>query len=323
VEKLEQVCGLGSDKESPDNADAADEKYLCTFEQAVEAAGGLVEFWNPNKFSGMATPFPKLDRALSGGMQPGEVYVIGANQGAGKTSLALQFAITSLSMGKGVLYFSMEMGHRAMFQRMAAVEARVNLNAYWHAQGAVKDEMRNLLFRESTAQMEWKLKVSTKPQVTPGYIVRETKRITECAPVDVVIVDHMQLMSPDKNARTEYDKFTAISRAMKQTAVEVNVPLVLCSQTSRSNSRDNRDLEASDLRGSGAIEEDAAGVFLLFEDRKDAADAQKEIVHGQSRYEVGPVKTILKIAKNRYGVQGTCIALSHYKGETRFELAAR
>ena len=73
------------------------------------------------------------------------------------------------------------------------------------------------------------------------------------------------------------------------------------------------------LRGSGAIEEDAAAVFLLYEDRDDA-DAAKSVDNGR-RYTKGPVRTLLKIGKNRYGEQGRCIPLLHFKGETRFALA--
>jgi replicative DNA helicase len=131
----------------------------------------------------------------------------------------------------------------------------------------------------------------------------------------------MQLMGADTSTRGEYEKFTAISRAMKYTASEVNVPLLLVSQTSRSNSRERRsELDVADLRGSGAIEEDAAGIFLLFEDRDDGDAAKREPDgNGQTRYTTGPVRTWLKIAKNRYGVQGAYMMLRHQKSETRFE----
>ncbi len=102
--------------------------------------------------------------------------------------------------------------------------------------------------------------------------------------------------------------------------MEVNVPLLLVSQTSRANSRERRtELDVSDLRGSGAIEEDAAAVFLLFEDHEDAETARS--VDGGRRYTKGPVKAFLKLGKNRYGEQGRCYSLLHYKGETRFEMA--
>ncbi len=161
--------------------------------------------------------------------------------------------------------------------------------------------------------------MSTKPAITPEYVVAETNRLAKRNRVDLVICDHMQLMEADKTTRGDYEKFTAISRAMKQTAVEVDVPLLLVSQTSRSNSRERRmELDVADLRGSGAIEEDAAGVFLLFEDRDDAELARA--ADSGTRYTKGPLKCFLKIGKNRYGEQGRCLPMLHFKAETRFEL---
>jgi replicative DNA helicase len=299
------------------------EKYVRTIEQEIEAAGGLTAFWDLAKFTGLPTPFPKLNRALGGGMRPGEVYVIGANQGAGKTSLALQFALAALRKSYSVLIFSMEMSWRAVFQRMAGINAHVDLSAFRTAQLRKQDTGDEMfrLSRATTAIAGWKLQVSTKSCVTPEYIVAETKRLSKSGAIDFVIVDHMQLMAADTSTRSDYEKFTAISRAMKQTAGEVNVPLLLVSQTSRSNSREHRaELEVADLRGSGAIEEDAAGVFLLFEEREDADAARRDPDGtGKTRYTTGPVRTWLKIGKNRYGMQGAYLLLNHYKSETRFQ----
>jgi replicative DNA helicase len=124
------------------------------------------------------------------------------------------------------------------------------------------------------------------------------------------------MMATTGSVRYEYEKFTTISRAMKQTAVELNVPVLLVSQTSRSNAeRKTLELEVSDLRGSGAIEEDAAAVFLLYEDKDDR---KSHISAGT--YAKGPVKSWLKLAKNRYGGQGSYLPLWHFKRFTRFDL---
>lgn len=297
------------------------DKYVRTIEQEIESAGGLTAFWNLASFTGLPTPFPQLNYMLGGGMRNGEVYVIGANQGAGKTSLALQFSMASLRRLHGVLVFSMEMGWRSVFQRMAGIEARVDLQAFRESQRHNRENREDLLRLTSatTDISSWKLLVSTRSAATPEYITSETRRIAKRSKVELVIVDHMQLMSSEQNTRSEYEKFTAISRAMKHTAVELNLPVILVSQTSRSNSRERRsDLDVSDLRGSGAIEEDAAGVFLLYED-KDDADAAKSVDEGR-RYTQGPVRSFLKIGKNRYGAQGMCVELLHFKTLTRFDL---
>jgi KaiC/GvpD/RAD55 family RecA-like ATPase len=297
------------------------DRYVRTIEDELEAAGGLTAFWDLARHSGLATPFPQLNWALGGGLRDSEVYVIGANQGAGKTSIAIQFALCALRHGGGVLMFSMEMIWKDVFQRMVGIEAGVDLGGFRDSQRRHQECQDTWLrLSRSTADIAgWRLLVSTKPSVTPDYIVSETKRLSKRAPLNLVIVDHMQLMSADIAARSDYEKFTAISRAMKQTAMEVRIPVIIVSQTSRSNSREHRaELDVADLRGSGAIEEDAAGVFLLYEDREDATLARQ--TDGGGRYATGPVKSWLKVGKNRYGAQGGCVPLLHFKSQTRFEV---
>jgi replicative DNA helicase len=105
---------------------------------------------------------------------------------------------------------------------------------------------------------------------------------------------------------------------MKRVATEIEVPLLLVSQTSRNQAKEHRgELEVSDLRGSGAIEEDAAAVMLLYEDK---ADRDRALQEGDgSRYVRGPVRTCLKLGKNRYGEQGRYFHFQHMKATTRFD----
>lgn len=310
------------------------DKFVRTYDQAIEAAGGVEEFWNLTRLSGLETPWSKLSRAMGGGMRAGEVYVLGANQGAGKTSLVLQFAAAAMRRNQGPLIFSMEMSHTAVFQRMSATEALVNLTDFRDAQITMRrrdstpedrfaaseylKQMVPTLARMSNELRAFPLLVSTKSSVTPEYIVSETTRLRKRQKIHIVIIDHMQLMGTEGSTRSEYEKFTAISRALKQVAVDIDVPVLIVSQTSRVNSRDHRtELEVSDLRGSGAIEEDAAGVMLLYEDKQDRDLAISE---GGHRYTRGPLKCYLKIGKNRYGEQGRCFELTHSKEFTRFDM---
>lgn len=109
------------------------EKYTRTLEQVIHASGGLQGFWSMPELAGIPTPFPRLTRCLGGGMRAGEVYVLGANQGAGKTSLALQFMLSALIRRYGVLMFSMEMGWKDVFQRLISIQARVDLLEFRNA----------------------------------------------------------------------------------------------------------------------------------------------------------------------------------------------
>jgi KaiC/GvpD/RAD55 family RecA-like ATPase len=297
------------------------DKYLRTFAQSVREAGGFDEFWKSVEVEGIPTPFPSLTARLKG-LRPGEVYVIGARPGQGKTSLALQFAGTAIANRVPPLLFSMEMGHRDAFQRMAGIEARADLTRYaWlrkHHPTSIdaRDIERDL--RHATEKFSRvPFYVTTKTGVTPEFLVAESKRMKDRAGIGLVIVDHMQLMGATGKLRGgDYEKFTAISRATKEIAVELNVPLILVSQVSRNSASDKRaELEMNDLRGSGAIEEDAAGIMLLYYDAEDFAQAKND----PQRMAAGPIRTWLKLAKNRFGSAGTYEELWHHKALTRFD----
>jgi KaiC/GvpD/RAD55 family RecA-like ATPase len=296
------------------------DRYLRTLPQFVKEIGGLEQFWNLPAMEGIPTPWYSLNFKLGGGFRAGEVYIIGANTGQGKTSLALQFITHALRQRRGVLLFSMEMGHKDVFQRIVATDAGVDLSDFRQHQRAKQDTILFRQMRQSLAQatnefLPYALNVSTKTRVTPEFLMKESERLKKRSRIDLIVIDHMQLMGTTGNVRGDYEKFTAISRAVKETAVEINTPLLLVSQTSRNNSHDKRtELETSDLRGSGALEEDAAGIMLLYDDKEDR---QRALL--QQTYDTGPVKTWLKLAKNRFGAAGCYMPLQHYKTFTRFE----
>jgi replicative DNA helicase len=250
-------------------------------------------------------------------MRNGEVYVLGANQGSGKTSLALQFVSAALRRRKGVLMFSMEMGWRDVYHRLLAIEARVDLMEYYELQRVNGDASHIVSALNATTSefLNAPLVVSRKSSVTPDYLIEESSRLKKKHKVDLIVLDHMQLMGSSGTARGDYEKFTAISRANKQAATELNVPILVVSQTSRSNATDKRtELECSDLRGTGAIEEDAAAVMLLYPDSE-----HREECIARNTFDTGPVKSWLKLGKNRFGTTGTYLPLWHFKTCTRFD----
>ena len=297
------------------------DKYIRTLDEEIRAEGGMERFWDFTLHEGIHTPYEKLTRSLGGGMRSGEVYVLGADQGSGKTSLALQFALKTILSRRGVLFYSLEMNWRDVFQRLVAIHARVDLLEFQWAQRR-RDNVSETVRKLHTASVElmaYRLLVNIKSGVTPEHLVEECDRLKKRERIDLVIVDHMQLMASTGTPHGDYEKFTSISRAMKGTAKEINCPILLVSQTSRVASKEHRpELEVSDLRGSGAIEEDAAAVLLLYADKEDCRRAQTD--HTFAR---GPIKTWLKVGKNRYGLSGTHLELQHFKNCTRFDLAAR
>jgi KaiC/GvpD/RAD55 family RecA-like ATPase len=301
------------------------DRYLRTFADELRAAGGFEGFWKSLDVEGLPTPFPALTRKL-GGMRKGEVYILAARTGQGKTSLVLQFADAALASRTGVLLFSMEMGHRDAFQRLAAQRARVDLAQFRYLRRTGLDspllwEMTTALREATETYAQSPLYVSTKSAVTPEFLHAESMRVRERSEVGLVVVDHMQLMGGDPRARSEYEKFTAISRITKRIAVELEVPLILVSQVNRSNAeRKGNELEMTDLRSSGALEEDAAVVMLLYYDNADWKEAGRDPTG--ERMKRGPIDSWLKLAKNRYGCSGTYEKLVHMKSITRFDVSS-
>ena len=121
-------------------------------------------------------------------------------------------------------------------------------------------------------------------------------------------------MSSSGSEKGDYEKFTAISRASKQTAVEIDVPILELSQTSRAAHKEHRsELEISDMRGSGALKEEAVAVMLLFEDAEDSKLASgAEICNGASQIHPQAGETDSEEA-------GRLFELMHYKNFTRFD----
>jgi archaellum biogenesis ATPase FlaH len=305
------------------NAPSEEDQFIETLEHETELAGGLDAFWDLRVKNGILTPWQRLTDGLNGGMVPGEIYILGGNQKSGKSSLALQFVVAALRDGKGVLMFSMEMAWRQIFHRMVAMEARVDLLHLRRSQQDnenVDEELAKL--RAVQGELErYALMVHQKTAITPGYLASEVKRLRLRRSVDLVLVDHMQLMAAHEKSRSEYEKFTAISRALKSAALEAGVPVLVVSQCSRRNAMDKRtELESQDLRASGALEEDAAAVMLLYPDIKDQKEAAKE---AGNRLTVGPVKAWLKLDLNRYGWAGMKLAFMHQKRYTRFDLCEK
>ena len=305
---------------TPETQPHEEDRYLRNLREEVTLAGGLDRFWDMSQHHGVPTPFAPLTRALSGGLLPGEVYAIAARTGHGKTSLGLQFAIKAGRAGFGVQIFSMEMTWRNVFQRMVSIEARVDLSDFQHGQEHHEDVsgQRRELAKYTAELCDLPIWVSTKSKISPAYLVRESERLKNKLPrLDLIIVDHMQLMGSDEKSGSEYEKFTAISRALKQSAKALNLPVLVMAQIKRIEA-EHRELEISDIRGSGAIEEDLAGVMLIYEDHEDAKRTK-----AFGTYDKGPVKCWMKLDKNRFGSSGIFLPMMHLKSCTRFDLAER
>lgn len=314
----------------PQEIPSEEDHWVKTSAQIVACYDSPESFWDLAAQQGIPTPFATLNDDLGGGLRNGEVYIIAAERGFGKSSLALQFLIKASKLGYGGLLFSLEMGEQDVLRRMVSIEERIDLaqlrilqrKEKEHAntipdQALLKKLTRRLVARTKQCS-EYKILVHQKPRVTPQYLIEEVQRLSVRQKLDYIILDHMQLMGSTGQEKKDYEKFTAISRALKgEVARELQVPVLVVSQVSRTNSIEKRtELEITDMRGSGAIEEDAAAVMLAYHD----AEHVKELkAMGGSALAKGPVRSWLKLGKSRFGSSGTYLPLQHFKSCTRFD----
>lgn len=244
------------------------------------------------------TGFAPLDAILGGGMLRSGFYILAARPGMGKTTVGLQFADSIAAHVGPVLFVSLEM---SLEQIEGKRISRVS--------GIPSDEIllgngKNLDYRKIRSAAE-KLKnlplhISRRPAATVAQIRRMAKQIEG---LQCVVVDYLGKISPSNSKASRYEAITAISSDLKTLAVELGVPLLCLAQLNRENTgRDDKRPHLSDLRDSGAIEQDADGVIVLH--REDYYSADETPL---KPWESVPLEIIVR--KNRHGRSfGTCTA---------------
>ena len=233
------------------------------------------------------TPWPSLNE-LIGGLRPGALYTIGARPGVGKSVVGVMLA-TELAKHGGVAMLSLEMSQDDVNKRILAHHQHVPMNRLMDPDTLTPGDYQRIAEWSSTYRAP--LAVSKSTQVTITEIRRFARNVHRRAPLAGVVVDYLQLMAQapsDKRARHEF--VADMSRQLKLLAMDMSVPVVMLSQLNRqSESREDKMPRISDLRESGAVEQDSDVVILLHRDI------------------TGPHADQLKmaVAKNRHGRVGT------------------
>lgn len=239
--------------------------------------------------NGIRTPFKRLDRIL-GGFPKGEVCVIAARPGIGKSALINQILInTSLYDGKRVALFSLEMSVESIVKRIIA--NLTGTNQYNLRRGKFDLEMADMVVQKL---IDANVVINNRA-FTLEKICKECRILKRRGNLDLVCVDYLQIVgvkASGKDRRVEVDR---ISRTLKLLAMELDIPIVSLSQINRGSEKDDREPQLSDLRESGAIEQDASQVIFLY--RKPGKEKTLNY-DDNTRF----VETI--IAKNRNGAVG-------------------
>jgi replicative DNA helicase len=266
---------------------------------------------NPNDITGVPTGFYDLDRMTSG-MQAGDLIILAARPSMGKSSLAINIAEhVALNEGLPVAVFSMEMGASQLAVRIVGSIGRID-QTHLRTGRLTDDEWPRL-----TEAIEKLRNVSLHIDETPGLTTSElranARRLArQCGKLGLIVVDYLQLMSVSSNMSDE-NRATAvgeISRGLKMLAKELQCPVLALSQLSRGvESRTDKRPMMSDLRESGAIEQDADVIMFIYRDDYYNKDSKE------------PGVSEIIISKQRNGPTGT-LKLAFIKPLTKFESLA-
>ena len=255
--------------------------------QVVERVDDLYNRENPNDITGVPTGFTDLDRMTSG-MQPGDLIIIAARPSVGKTAFALNMAEhVAISQGMPVAVFSMEMGATQLAMRLVCSVGRI-------------DQQR--LRTGRLTEDDWpRLTSAIQKMQDANLFIDETRArarrlARQYGKLGLIMVDYLQLMSgTGSSGENRATEVAEISRSLKALAKELNVPVIALSQLSREvEKRNDKKPIMSDLRESGAIEQDADVIlFIHREDRYDPDSPNKgmaEIIIGKQRN--GPIGSV-------------------------------
>ena len=263
----------------------------------LESQGGTAK--------GIATGFQDLDD-LTNGLHGGQMIIVAARPGVGKSTLALDFMRSaSIRQNKASVLFSLEMSKSEVMMRILSAEAEVHLSAM--RGGKMEEDDWERLTRRIGEIDKSPIFIDDSPNLTMMEIRAKARRLKQQHDIGLIVVDYLQLMSSGKKVESRQQEVSEFSRQLKLLAKEVDVPLVAISQLNRGvESRGDDALpRISDLRESGSLEQDADMVMLI--NRPDSANRDHE--------RAGEADIIL--AKHRGGPIGT-VVVAHQLQYSKF-----
>jgi replicative DNA helicase len=259
--------------------------------QVVERIQELFERANPSDVTGVPTGFTDLD-SKTAGLQPGDLIIVAGRPSMGKTSLALNFGeYVALDQGLPVAVFSMEMGAAQLALRMLSSVGRIDQQRL--RTGRLLDADWPKLTEAIKKMNEAQLFIDETPALTAIDLRARARRLARtCGKLGLIIVDYLQLMSASSVGENRATEISEISRSLKALAKELSVPVVALSQLNRTvEQRTDKRPVMSDLRESGAIEQDADVILFIYRDEVYNPDTHDkgvaEVIIGKQRN--GPI----------------------------------
>ena len=280
------------------DADSDEAKRVA--ETIDETLGRFVEIQDGTAPKGLMTGFYDLDEITSG-LQPGQMVIIAARPGCGKSTLAVDI-MRHLSIHEGIptAIFSLEMSTHEINTRVLASEANVDIKRMRQGRMRSEDWDRVGKARESLGAAP--LFIDESPENTVMDIVAKTKMMVKRHGIKLIVVDYLQLLHSGKREESRQQEVAGFSRALKLLAKSAGIPVIAVAQLNRESERNDSKPKPSDLRESGALEQDADVILLLHREDMKHSDGER----------AGEVDVI--VAKNRGGETGTATLVNqlHY-----------
>ncbi len=251
--------------------------------------------------AGVPTGFVELDE-LTNGLHAGQMVIVAARPGVGKSTLGLDFArAASIKHGLCAAFFSLEMTKTEIVMRLISAEAQVPLHHI--RKGQMSDEDWQRIARKTGEVSSAPLYIDDSPNLTMMEIRAKARRLKQRNDLRLVVVDYMQLMSSGKRVESRQLEVSEFSRQMKLLAKELDVPVVALSQLNRGpEQRTDKKPMLSDLRESGSLEQDADVVILLHRDDlyKESSERQGEADFIIAKHRNGQTKTVKTAFQGHY-----------------------
>ena len=262
-------------------------------------------FQQDNPITGVATGFTDFDDMTSG-LQPSDLVIVAGRPSMGKTTFAMNIAEhAALKTQLPVAVFSMEMPGEQLAMRLLSSLGRIDQHKL--RTGKLEDEDWPRLTSAVGLLAEAKMFIDDTPGLTPNELRARARRLAREHGLGLIVIDYLQLMQVHGRSENRTNEISEISRSLKGLAKELNVPVIALSQLNRSlEQRPNKRPVMSDLRESGAIEQDADVITFIYRDE----------VYNEDSPDKGTAEII--IGKQRNGPIGTC-RLTFLGQFTRFE----
>ncbi len=257
--------------------------------------------------TGVPSGYKDLDK-LTAGFQKSDLIIIAARPSMGKTALSLNIARNAAKdSGVPVGFFSLEMSKEQLAMRLLCAEARVDSHKI--RSGFLSRQECGKLLQAAGLFMDVPIYIDDTPGISPLELRAKARRMMSDQGLGLVIVDYLQLMRGRENSERREQEISEISRSLKGLAKELDIPVIALAQLNRKvEERNDKRPLLSDLRESGAIEQDADVIAFIYRD---------EVYNKQACKEPGVAEVI--IGKQRNGPSGETVKLAYINTYTRFE----